>query len=259
MSLLSQKEGKVVIAHRGGSLRGPENTLEAMFLGLEDGADAIELDVQLAADGEVVVIHDDTVDRTTDGTGTVASMTLAELLELDAGFRFARSGPHPRPARSWRIPTLREVFESFPDTPIIIELKTVGVSLRAREEIEKHGAEERCLVDSFHADALDVFRASRIPYGASRKGAVRLLAQAIMPGGRFLPIEPAALCTPRSYRGVPLPVKSLAKLLERKGKPTHVWTVNQAAEAKKLWRLGVTGIITDDVRAIVAARGEMNE
>jgi glycerophosphoryl diester phosphodiesterase len=252
--VLFDVDARPVVAHRGGSARGPENTIEAMRLGIAEGADAIELDVHLCSGGEVVVIHDPTVDRTTDGSGAVDCMTLADLRSLDAACRFSGVEP-PSPARRpCRIPTLSEVLESFPRTPLIIEVKTPAVSIQTRALIEKHGAENRCLVDSFHSNALDVFRGSRIAHGASRTGVVRLIARSLLHIGA-LGGEVSALCIPRRYRGWSLPVKRLAAYLRSAGKPTHIWTVNDPREAIELWELGVSGIITDQVPAIVAARG----
>lgn len=252
MNVLLDISARPVVAHRGGRARGPENTLEAMRLGVLAGADAIELDVHSCASGEVVVIHDATVDRTTDGTGAVREMTLADLRSLDAACRFTPMSGE-RGAVTACIPTLAEVFEEFPRTAIIIELKTRAASVATRALIERHGAKDRCIVDSFHADALEIFRGSGIPRGPSRNGVARLIARSWLktPWPR---VELDAICIPRKYRGLPLPVARIARLLRSEKKPVHIWTVNDAAEAGELWGLGVAGIITDDVPAIVAAR-----
>jgi glycerophosphoryl diester phosphodiesterase len=252
MNVLFDIGARPVIAHRGGRARAPENTLEAMTLGMSDGADAIELDVHTSSDGEVVVIHDETVERTTDGMGAVGELSAADLRSLDAGCRFksARTAP-------WgpcRIPTLSEVIESFPGTPLIIEVKTPRASKAVRALIEKHGAEARCLVDSFHEEALVAFKGSRIARGPSRDGLVRLIARSILHTGKPVEVEPAALCIPRNYRGIPLPVKRLAALMRSAGKPVHIWTINDPEEALELWKIGTAGMVTDDVAAIVAAR-----
>lgn len=254
MNVLFDVNARPVIAHRGGRARAPENTLEAMQLGIADGADAIELDVRLSRDGEVVVIHDATVDRTTDGSGAIDRMTLADLRSLDAACNF--SGVHAKPVArgACRIPTLVEVFESFPGTPLIIEVKAPAASILTRALIEKHGAEDRCLVDSFHSNALSVFRGSRIAHGASRNGVVRLLAGSFLRTRELLAIELSALCIPRTYRGLPLPVRRLVAIVRSAGKPTHIWTVNDPAEALEMWALGASGIITDEVALILAAR-----
>ncbi len=224
-----------------------------MGLGLAAGADAIELDVHRTRDGEIVVIHDATVDRTTDGSGAVAAMTLGDLDSLDAGSRFTGISGGFDPG-SCRIPTLEQVLESFPATPLIIEVKTASASAPTRLLIERHGAAGRCLVDSFHADALEIFRGSGIAHGPSQRGVARLIARAFLGTREWPAVEVDAICIPRRYRGFPLPVGRLASLLRSEGKPTHIWTVNEPAEAALLWRLGISGMVTDDVPAIVAAR-----
>jgi glycerophosphoryl diester phosphodiesterase len=225
-----------------------------MELGVAAGADAIELDVHRCATGEIVVIHDVTVDRTTDGSGAVAEMTLAQLRSLDAGARFADTSGRA-PVRC-QIPTLAEVFEAFPQVPLIIELKTPAASAETRALIEKHQAQKRCLVDSFHSSALEIFRGSGIARGPSRDGVARLVARSLLRTRTFLAVELDAICIPRNYRGMPLPVARIAALLRSWGKPTHVWTVNDQAEATYLWKIGVCGIITDDVAAMINVRNK---
>src|SRR5688572_23801735 len=223
-----------------------------MRLGIAAGADAIELDVHRCADGDVVVIHDETVDRTTDGIGAVSEMTLADLRSLDAGCRFVRKSDG-RSGGGARIPTLAQVFEEFPQIPIIIELKTPAASAGTLALIRRHAATRRCIVDSFYAEALEVFRGSGIALGPSRDGVARLIARSWLKG-QWPNVDLDAVFIPRNYRGLPLPVAGIASLLRRENKPTHIWTVNDPREAIGLWRLGVSGIITDDVPGIVAAR-----
>jgi glycerophosphoryl diester phosphodiesterase len=254
VNVLLELDRRPVIAHRGGGARAPENTIEAMRLAIADGADGLEFDVRLSADGEVVVIHDPAVDRTTDGTGAVERMTLAELLSLDAGFRFSARPLDPVTPLKHRIPTLDEVLRSFPGIPLLIEIKSPLAASATRRLIEKHGAEERCLVDSFSATALDVFRDSRIARGAGRSGAIALLARSFMGVPSPVRSDIGALCIPRTYRGVPLPVRHLAGVMRSARKPTHIWTVNHPDEARAMWGLGASGIISDDVPMILAAR-----
>lgn len=243
-----------MIAHRGGCARAPENTLEAMQLGIADGADGLEFDVRLSADGEVVVIHDSKVDRTTDGTGLVERMTLAQLRSLDAGFRF-NAPPVDRATKTKaRIPTLDEVLQTFPGVPLLIEIKTPLAASGTRRLIEKHRAEERCLVDSFTSAALNVFRGSRIARGAGRSEIISVLARSFAVAPSPVPSDLSALSIPLTYYGLPLPVRHLARIMRSAGKPTHIWTVNMPDEARAMWRLGASGIITDDVPAILAAR-----
>ena len=255
MSVLLDLDARPVIAHRGGRAHAPENTLEAMHLGVAAGADARELDVHRSRDDEIVVIHDSTVDRTTDGSGAVAGMTLAELGALDAGSRFMKKHGGFAGHRC-RIPTLESVLDSFPATPVIIEVKTPAASALTRTMIEKHGASGRCLVDSFYGEALEIFRGSGIPHGPSRDGVARLIVRSYL-RTRWPAVQLDAICIPRRYRGFPLPVERISALLRAEGKPTHIWTVNDPAEAAYLWRLGVCGMVTDDVPALVAARREL--
>ncbi|HEX2194088.1 MAG TPA: glycerophosphodiester phosphodiesterase family protein [Candidatus Limnocylindria bacterium] len=115
----------LVVAHRGASGQAPENTMAAFERAVEVGADAIELDVHLSADGQLAVIHDETVERTTDGTGSVASMTMDELRRLDAGYRWTdASGSTPHRGRGLRIPTLDEVLTWLPSgVGLVVEMK----------------------------------------------------------------------------------------------------------------------------------------
>jgi glycerophosphoryl diester phosphodiesterase len=115
----------IVVAHRGASAHLPENTMPAFERAVEMGADAIELDVHLTADGQLAVIHDETVERTTDGSGAVAEMTMAQLRALDAGYRFADpDGGFPHRGRGLTIPTLAEVLEWLPEgVGLVVEIK----------------------------------------------------------------------------------------------------------------------------------------
>jgi glycerophosphoryl diester phosphodiesterase len=254
LNILLELDPRPVIAHRGGRARAPENTLEAMRLGIADGADALEFDVRLSADGEVVVIHDPTVDRTTDGTGTVQRMTLAELKSLDAGARFRGRALDQANITKTRIPTLDEVLRSFPRIPVLIEIKAPLAASATRRLIEKHGAEERCLVDSFSSTALNAFRGSRIAHGLGRTRLIGLVARSFI-GARFPALgDVGALSIPQTYYGLPLPLKHLTRIMRSARKPTHIWTVNHFDEARAMWALGVSGIITDDVPVILAAR-----
>lgn len=223
-----------------------------MRLGIADGADALEFDVRLSSDGEVVVIHDAMVDRTTDGAGSVERMTLAELKSLNAGFRPGAGGPLA--AMTSRIPTLEEVLRDFAGVPLLIEIKAQAAAVPTRRLIEKHGAEDRCVVDSFSSTALRAFRGSRIALGAGRREIIRMLARSLSGAPSPVPDDVSALALPRTHYAVPLPVARFARIMRSAGKPTHIWTVNRPAEARAMWKLGATGIITDDVPGILAAR-----
>jgi glycerophosphoryl diester phosphodiesterase len=159
---LKPKDWPVNIAHRGGAEIAPENTLEGFREGLRVGAGVLELDVHTTADGHVVVIHDAAVDRTTDSTGAVREMTLAELKRLDAGYRFTRDegGTFPYRGEGIRIPTLEEVYDEFTEVPINIEIKgeRPGIEEMVWRIIEEAGAEDRTLVVSENTPTIRRFR-----------------------------------------------------------------------------------------------------
>ncbi|ASJ08776.1 glycerophosphodiester phosphodiesterase [Thermococcus siculi] len=135
----------LVLGHRGYSAKYPENTILAFKKAIEAGADGVELDVWLTKDGEVVVIHDETVDRTSNGNGKVKEMTLEELKSLDFG-------------KGEKIPTLEEVFEALPEDAIInVELKDVDAVKKAAEIVKSHNP-SRVIVSSFLIDALREYR-----------------------------------------------------------------------------------------------------
>jgi len=115
----------LVVAHRGASTKAPENTIDAYRLAIEEGADAIELDVHLTADGQLAVIHDETLERTTDGSGAVAALTMEQIRGFDAGATFAGGdGSFAYRERGLRVPTLPEVIEWLPaEVALVIEIK----------------------------------------------------------------------------------------------------------------------------------------
>ena len=133
-SYFAQDEGRpLVMAHRGGAGLWPENTMFAFERAAEMGADVIETEIHSTADNNLVLIHDKTVDRTTNGTGPVNSFTLAELKELDAGYKWTTDGGRTFPFRGKGItvPTLEEVFTGLPNIPINIDIKQIAPSLAA--------------------------------------------------------------------------------------------------------------------------------
>jgi glycerophosphoryl diester phosphodiesterase len=150
----------IVVAHRGFSARAPENTMEAFRLGVEAGADAIELDVHLTADGQLAVIHDETLDRTTDRTGPVAGLTMDAIREADAGARFSRSDDAGLPfaGRELRVPTLPEVLAWLPDgIGLVVEIKAPAAADAVAEAVRGHpvSSDGRLAVISFHEGAID--------------------------------------------------------------------------------------------------------
>jgi len=244
-----------VIAHRGASGYAPENTLAAFELAVQQGADAFELDVRLTRDGAPVVIHDPTLDRTTDLAGPVGARTFAELRAADAGYRFTADGGRTFPFRGTgvRIPTLGEVLRSFRAMPVLVEVKEPEVQHAVRRVLVEERAVERCAVASEDTQALKVFREGPIACAASAPEIAALYRAVLF--RRPLPVpEYRLLSVPVRHRGLPVPTRRFIAAARRLGCPVHVWTVNDPATARRLWARGVAGIVTNLPEAIRARR-----
>lgn len=152
----------LLVAHRGGAALAPENTLAAFQSAVDHGAAMIALDVRLSADGELAVIHDETVDRTTDGSGKVGDQTLAQIKALDAGYRFTPDGgaTYPYRQKGVSISTLSEVLAAFPDVEVRIDVQdaTSAAAERLANVIVAAQAQERVVVGSPHDAVLRHFR-----------------------------------------------------------------------------------------------------
>jgi len=228
--------------------------MESFRHALDVGAECVELDVHLSGDGVPVVIHDATLDRTTDATGAVAALPADRIRSADAGARFTRDGlSHPYRGRGVHVPTFEEVLRDLGEVPLLIEIKTSRASAETRRLIERYGAEARCVVEAFDAAALEPFRGSRIAIGASSSDVKRLLHRAVARWPvRSLPYS--VMCIPRWLRGFRVPIASLVRVTRPAGCLVHVWTINDVAVARALWRVGVRGIISDDPALVRQAR-----
>ena len=231
----------VIIGHRGASLHAPENTLAAFRLAIKQKADAIEFDVKLTSDQEVVVIHDPTVDRTTiNGHGQVSRMTLSELKQLDAGSRFSSE------YKGERIPTLAEVFDQVgKQIPMNIELTnytTPGDALvdKVVELIKRKDMEDHIYFSSFLSRNLRQAR-SLLPgcgIGYLTYGGIAGIAQKIFQG-----TPPGINSINPSRQAVS---RKLVESEHRNKRRVLVYTVNNQEEMRELFNLGVDGIFTDD-------------
>jgi glycerophosphoryl diester phosphodiesterase len=242
----------VVIGHRGNSAHAPENTLESFAQAMALGVDGVEFDVRLTADRQLVVIHDPTVERTTDGSGEVARLTLDRLRELDAGYRFGAS-TYPYRERGIRIPTVAEALDVTAPLDAIIEVKSVESAEPLLALLRSRGDEDRVTVGSFVAGALLPFRRAGIRTTATFQEARNLLVPALL-GIRRRRVPFTMMSVPPRYKGIPLPVRALARCIAPAGASVSVWTVNDPREALRLWRNGVHGILSDDPAAILKAR-----
>lgn len=252
---LRDLDARLVIGHRGDSAHAPENTLDSFQRALAAGADAIELDVRVTRDGVPVVIHDESLLRTTGTPSLVATLTLAEVRQSDAGatFRVDRGTSFPFRGHGLTVPTLSSVLEEFRGVPKIIEVKVPAAVDATRRAIRAAGALSEVLVASNDDSAVGPFRDGSVATGSSMSDVLRLLRRALWPGGpAALPYE--AICIPRWYNGIPVPVRQLARVVRRAGVTTHVWTIDAPELAVGLWKAGVQGIITNRPALMVEAR-----
>jgi glycerophosphoryl diester phosphodiesterase len=249
-----------VYAHRGGAALRPENTLAAFDLGISLGADGLELDVRLSRDGEVIVHHDPTLERTTNGRGRVADCTADELCRLDAGYWFrpaaisthaatgGADGEFPFRGQGCEVPRLSDVLARYPGVRLIVELKCPGPDLARRtvDAIRAADAVARVALGSFYESALQAARASEpaLATGASREETRWALYRSWI----GLPIRRAA------YREFQVPERSgmtrivsprFVRHVHRAGLAVKVWTVDTETEMRRLLAWGVDALITD--------------
>ena len=243
--------GTLVIAHRGGAGLWPENTLYAFERAAALGADVIETDVRATADGEIVVFHDERVERTTDGEGSVRAMTLAGLKRLDAAHRWSPDGGRTFPlrGRGVNVPTLREVFAALPRMRFNIEPKQAAPSVAARlcRLIREYGMGERVLVASFGDAVLEDFRREcpEVATSASASEVAGFLAlQRAGLAGSYGP-RMQALQVPEWAGGVRLLTEDFVRAAHARNLRVHAWTVNAEEDMRRLAGLGLDGIMTD--------------
>jgi len=245
-------EWPINLAHRGASAQAPENTIEAFRLAVEDGAGGLELDVHMTRERHIVVIHDSTLDRTTNGSGAVSEMTLDELRRLDAGYNFSPDGGPSRPyrGRGVRVPTLGEVLREFPGVPVNIEIKagTPGIEEMVLGVLREARALGRALVVSTPHDIVKRFRkvsGGLISTGASRWEIEVFYIASRLYLERLLRPPYDALQVPLRHRGIPVVTPRFVRAAHARGVRVDAWTINEADEMRRLLDLGVDVIMTD--------------
>lgn len=240
----SRAERTLNIAHRGGVAEGPEHTLFSYARALESGADVLELDVHLSRDGQLVVLHDSTVNRTTDGEGAVEELSLTELRALDAGYRYSPDGEtYPERGKGHQIPTAREVFERFPEAPYVIELKRSGQEIADAliALVREFELEDRAIIASVDGKTIRYVRET----------APELLTSFSLDEGfdfidppleTFDAYEPPARFFQLPFAAIDDTVLEKARM---KGVHLQAFTVNDEDEMKRLIEAGINGIMTD--------------
>lgn len=240
-----------VIGHRGGGGCAPENTVPAIRHAVQVGADAVEFDLHTTRDGHLVLLHDDDVDRVSDGSGALATMSLDEARALDAGYAFTpdRGRTFPYRGTGIRFPTLEEAMEAAGALPVVAEVKTA----RAAEELDRCLAEERVdpsrvLVGGFAREAVDR-AARRARWRCAAEEELRpwvllgLLRLGWLPAGR--PPHVDAAMVPERRGPIHIVTRRFVRDARRHGIGVFVWTVNEPGDMRRLLFLGVDGLISD--------------
>ena len=240
--------GPLLIAHRGGAGLAPENTMAAFRNSFELWhPDMFELDVHATADGQCVVIHDPTVNRTTNGMGRVDSMSLAQLQKLDAGYRFSPDGgvTYPYRGKGVRIPLFEEVLTSFPEMRITVELKTAAAQNPLFEVIERHQAHERIVMAGEKREYRTELGRWQGCVSACREDAIPFYVLHTLRLG-FLGNIKANVVQMPEYLGEKRALSPrLVKELHAKGVHVHIWTVNDIDDMRRMLDWGVDGLVTD--------------
>lgn len=251
-----------VFGHRGAAGEAPENTIVSFERAVACGVDIFELDVHATRDGTVVVLHDPTLERTTNGTGAVKDLTWAELQELDAGYHFTTDGrSFPFRGKGVRVPSLAELFARFPEACFNIEVKQ-GEPAIARDVAQLvllYSLGPRTMLAAEHDEIMQQVRAAdaSIPTSYSVGEVTDFIFK--LQGGQIGEHKPVgrALQIPAQFGDIVLVTPESVKAAHDLGLEIHVWTVNDADEMNRLLDLGVDGIISDlpaIARAVVDQR-----
>ncbi len=247
----------VILGHRGTAGTRPENTLASFIQSLKDGADTLESDLHLTKDGEIIMMHDPVVDRTTNGTGPISEMTLKEIKALDAGYKFTPDGGKTYPFRSQgiKVPTLAEALSAFPDKRINLEIKDNNQELveKVVDLIAATGREDSVLLTAGDDETMKKLRAyvektgSQVAISASTGE----IFDFFMGVGQDTPPPKGVMALQVPYKiefggeNITVVTPAFVEKAHKHGIHVHVWTIDDPKEMKELRDMGVDGIFTD--------------
>jgi glycerophosphoryl diester phosphodiesterase len=255
----------LVIAHQGGDDVRPGDTLPAFQHAVDIGADVLEMDAHITRDGHIVLMHDERVDRTTNGTGLIEEMTLEELKKLDTAFQWTPDGGQTYPYRGQgvTVPTLEELFQKFPRMRYVIEIKKsqIPIDKPLCELVRKYGMQNKVMVASFHDEAMANFRATcpEVATSASRSEvtAFVLLSKLFWTGFLRSP-QFQSLQVPYETKesfGIPIMTRWFMEQAHARNVRIEPWTVDDPELMKEHISWGVDGIITDDPELMLTDLG----
>ncbi|WP_419857748.1 glycerophosphodiester phosphodiesterase [Candidatus Palauibacter irciniicola] len=240
-----------VIGHRGAAAFAPENTLPSFEHAVRVGADAVELDLHRSADGRLMVIHDPSLPRTTDGTGDVEALTRDELRAFDAGYRFTTDHGKTFPFRGTGvgIPTLEAVLEAVGDLPVIAEIKSEAAGHELGAWLQRSGNRadrERILVGGFEREEVEpASRHARWHCAYQDELRTYVLLGKVGLGRRFAPAGCAAAMLPERQGALRIVTPRFVRRAHADGMGVFVWTVNHPDDMRRLLDWGVDGLVSD--------------
>lgn len=256
----------LVIAHQGGDGVWPGDTMFAFENAAAIGSDVLEMDAHLTTDGHIVLMHDEEVDRTTEGTGLIENLTLEEIKRLDAAYDWSidDGATFPHRGQGIRVPTLDEVFEKFPDMRYVIEIKLTRnpIDKPLCDLIRKHGMQDKVLIGSFHDEAMKNFRA--ICPGVATSAAREEVRNYVLLGKAFLwgfiapdyqTVQPP--WDPEESLGITIMTERFIRESHQKRLRVEPWTVNDPGLMRQYIEWGVDGIITDRPDLMIEVLKEM--
>ena len=258
----------LVIAHQGGDGIWPGDTMFAFEKAVEAGADVLEMDAHITKDGHIVLMHDEEVDRTTDGTGLIEEMTLEELKRLDAAYRWSDDDGQTFPYRGQgiQVPTLDELFQNFPQMRYVIEIKLTENPIYQPlcDLIRQHTMQDKVLIASFHDEVMQNFRETcpEVATSASRGEVTTfvLLGKVFLSGfvvPQYESIQPPY--DPEESLNIPIMTRRFIREAHAKNIAVEPWTVNDPELLRQYIEWGVDGIITDRPDLMIEVLEEMGE
>lgn len=249
-----------VIGHRGSAGTAPENTMISFELAAAIGVDVLETDIHLTKDKHVVVCHDETVDRTTNGTGRIKDMTLAELQQLDAGYNFCVDGEYPYRGMGVVIPEFEDLLKAFPDFPLNVETKPDDEELRSIyfSLLQKYGRlDDGSIVAAGDKQSmLNKIRGVMSFTSCSRLECASIVFMSLLSLRPIIGKKAKALQVPVRRGPIRVVTPRTVRAAHKLGLEVHVWTINDVDEMRRLLLMGVDGIFTDfpfELRRLVDA------
>ena len=257
--------GTLVIAHQGGDGVWPGDTMYAFEKAVEIGAGVLEMDAHITKDGQIVLMHDEKVDRTTDGTGLIEDMTLEELKQLDAAYKWSNDSGQTYPYRGQgiQVPTLDELFQKFPQMRYVIEIKLTKnpIDKPLCDLIRDRGMQNKVVIASFHDEAMQNFRSTcpEVATSASRGEVTKfvLLGKVFLSGlvaPKYESIQPPY--DPKESYNIPIMTKRFVREVHAKNLHVEPWTVDDPVLMKQYIEWGVDGIMTDRPDLLVEIMGK---